>query len=260
MSSVRFVAPLLVALTVASTAIAGIHTGLLPGNGGFSLALAGSETCPGGTCLTDYYQPAVLGQFLLQMVFMLALSAAIAFHPMRRRRKKSLASLTAPRIFLLYSLIGMAIGFLVVQYGYLIGFVVFGIGGLLRFRSTFENRADTAEVVLVTALGLCTGLNLLPIAIVIGLSAWCIIWFTDSAMGCALQIRCATDEELETQIELVQQKLAELGWKMETIEHSFERAAAELLLSISREYNIEEVREILADTLDPNQASWKVKT
>ena len=57
-------------------------------------------------------------------------------------------------------LIGMAIGFLVLQHGAIIGFVVFGIGGLLRFRSVLRNATDTVEVILVTLLGLCVAIGL----------------------------------------------------------------------------------------------------
>jgi hypothetical protein len=92
----------------------------------------------------------LLTVFVLDCVIVLAVSSAIVFHPVRIRARRNVRDLELPRLFLMYGLIGMAIGFLVLQYGAVIGFVVFGIGGLLRFRSVLRNSTNTVEVILPT--------------------------------------------------------------------------------------------------------------
>ena len=91
--------------------------------------------------LDTMFNPGQLLVFALDCIIVLAISSAIVFHPVRIRARRNVRDLELPRLFLMYGLIGMAIGFLVLQYGAVIGFVIFGIGGLLRFRSVIRNLA-----------------------------------------------------------------------------------------------------------------------
>jgi hypothetical protein len=59
----------------------------------------------------------LLTVFVLDCVIVLAVSSAIVFHPVRIRARRNVRDLELPRLFLMYGLIGMAIGFLVLQYG-----------------------------------------------------------------------------------------------------------------------------------------------
>ena len=52
--------------------------------------------------------------FLVDVVTTLVLTAAIVYHPVRKRLAVSLASLPLPRPFFLYALVRMTVGFLVV--------------------------------------------------------------------------------------------------------------------------------------------------
>ena len=108
----------------------------------------------------ELYNVPELLSFVLDAITTLILAAAIAHHPVRLRAPLTLESVALPRLFYLYALVGMAVGFLVVNHGYVIGFVVFGIGSLLRFRSNMDDPVDTVEMILVTVLGLCVGMNL----------------------------------------------------------------------------------------------------
>jgi len=65
-----------------------------------------------------------------------------------------------------YATVGAIIGTLVANYGTLVGFVVFGIGGLMRFRSNIGTAGDTGRVMLSTLVGLCCGLQLPHVAVV----------------------------------------------------------------------------------------------
>jgi len=122
-------------------------------------------------------------------VLTLLLAALIVFHPVRRRMRRTLEDLMIPRLFFLYALIGMAVGFLVIQHGYIIGFVVFGIGALLRFRSTLDNAADTVEVILITVIGLSVGLGLPVMAVLFAVVGWGLIWVAGRTRGYEVTLR-----------------------------------------------------------------------
>ncbi|WP_084353622.1 hypothetical protein [Primorskyibacter flagellatus] len=79
--------------------------------------------------------PDELLEFALALVETTVLAAGIAFHPVNLATRRTRADFDAPRDLFVYALIGMIVGFLIMHHGYLIGFVLFGLGGLLRFKS-----------------------------------------------------------------------------------------------------------------------------
>ncbi|WP_171182009.1 hypothetical protein, partial [Ruegeria sp. HKCCA4633] len=61
--------------------------------------------------------------FTLDVIVTIILAGLIVYHPVRRKARRSVRDIVMPRLFFLYALIGMAVGFLVVQHGSMIGFV-----------------------------------------------------------------------------------------------------------------------------------------
>jgi len=54
--------------------------------------------------------------------------------------------------------------------------VVFGIGGLTRFRSAADSTRDTVRLIIVTLVGLTAGLGLLHFAVIITLFTSALIY------------------------------------------------------------------------------------
>ncbi|MDH3589396.1 MAG: hypothetical protein OEQ74_08330 [Gammaproteobacteria bacterium] len=103
---------------------------------------------------------------LVSLLLATALSAVIGFHPRTYGKLGSPAELDKPKAYVIYGVIGAVIGTLVLKYGPIVGLVVFGIGGLLRFRTNLGSPTMTGMAILVTLIGLCCGLNLPHVAIV----------------------------------------------------------------------------------------------
>jgi hypothetical protein len=121
----------------------------------------------------------LLGNFLFALVFATALGAVIAYHPQSHAKKETLEEVESPKTFLMYSVIGAVIGAMVVKYGSVIGFIVFGIGGLLRFRTNLGSSKQTGQLILVTLVGLCCGLNLPHVALLSTAFAYLLIYFLE---------------------------------------------------------------------------------
>lgn len=111
-------------------------------------------------------------EFLLALVEVAGLTFIVAMHPFIRNSRTTRADYERPRALFLYGLVGMVVGFLVLHHGYIIGFVIFGIGGLLRFRAESTSTADTTRLILMTLLGLCVGLDLPVIAFFAAICGW----------------------------------------------------------------------------------------
>ena len=93
------------------------------------------------------------------------LGAVIAFHPASRRSVDTLEEVEAQKVFVLYAAIGAITGAMVLKYGTAVGFVVFGIRGLIRFRTDLQSAPMTGRLILVTLIGLACGLQLAHLAV-----------------------------------------------------------------------------------------------
>lgn len=119
------------------------------------------------------------GWLILDMVlvlgFALALSAVIAYHPTTRRRVSSLEHYEQPKAFLLYAMVAAMVA-LIVKVQPAMAFVIFGIGGLLRFRTLVGDAKDTGRVILVTVVGLCCGLKIFVVAVPATVIGWLLVY------------------------------------------------------------------------------------
>jgi len=122
---------------------------------------------------------------LLLAVF---LGMVIAFHPTTRRTIDTREEAELPKVHIMYALIGAVIGVIVRKYGMVIGFVIFGLGGLMRFRSTTASTRDTGRLIIVTLIGLISGLNLPQFAVLATAFAWVLIYIFDGHPVCSLEV------------------------------------------------------------------------
>ena len=106
----------------------------------------------------------LVGAFL-KLILAMVLGAVIGFHPRRIRTADTLEEIEAPKVSIVYAVIGSLIGILVVKYGLVMGFVLFGIGGLIRFRTVMRSAQLTGQVIFVTLIGLTCGLDLPHVAV-----------------------------------------------------------------------------------------------
>jgi hypothetical protein len=209
--------------------------------------------------LSDMFAPSVLLLFAIDTIFTIAVSAAIAFHPVRLANRTQVADLQLPKIYFLYGLVGMAIGFLVVQSGSAIGFVIFGIGGLLRFRSTLENTDETVEVILVTLLGLCVGLDLQAMALFITAAAWLVIWAFSPDGAFELNLKAQDPEVLETQIARLRQMFRDSGWVLVALNQRRSRSAAVILFRARKTHRQSDVENAISGLLGEAGVEWKLR-
>ncbi len=109
------------------------------------------------------------------------LGALIGYHPATKRTIDKLHEADMPHVYVMYAVIGAVIGVAVREFGTVVGVVVFGIGGLIRFRSSTDSTRDTVRLIIVTLAGLIAGLGLLHFAVMITLFAFVLIYLFDTS-------------------------------------------------------------------------------
>jgi hypothetical protein len=233
------------------------------GSEGFSRPTPSQITFPP---LEDMFTPQILGLFAFNCLLLLAITSAIAFHPARTRSRRGIRDYELPRLFFLYALIGMGIGFLVLQYGAVIGFVIFGIGGLLRFRSVINNSTDTVEVILVTLLGLCIGLNLQNMALLLAIISWVLIWVFGLKRAYQLSLRLKGTADLETVMDGLETQMQALGWEQDRQKRSVQysdttgaNAAATVVFRTGSAHEVSEVEKELSKHFRGQEIEWRLK-
>lgn len=116
----------------------------------------------------------------LTLLLATVLGAIFAYHPRHQQAADTLEELEAPRIHIFYAVIGAIIGILVIKYGLVVGFVLFGIGGLMRFRTSLASASLTGRVIFVTLIGLSCGLDLPHVAVLVTAFGWVLVFILDA--------------------------------------------------------------------------------
>ncbi len=195
--------------------------------------------------------------FTLDVIVTILLAGLIVYHPVRRKSRRTVSDLVMPRLFFLYALVGMAVGFLVVQHGSMIGFVIFGIGALLRFRSNMDDPVDTVEMIIVTVLGLAVGLGLPLMATLVAIVCWCFIWLGGRNRGVEISLK-ATDEAHSLEVSDAIEKMADAaGWTLVRKHHVPGKSRVSLLFITARGLTEAEVESQISD-LVPDKVDLKL--
>ncbi len=110
-------------------------------------------------------EPPTLAGLLVAFMLATVLSALIAYHPRSYGKARSLSDVESPKTYIMYALVGAVCGQIVTIEPSL-AFLIFGLGGLMRFRTDVGAAKDTGRVILVTLIGLCCGLLRYDIAVI----------------------------------------------------------------------------------------------
>ena len=146
----------------------------------------------------------------LMLLLSIILAAVIAYHPSTRRKASNITEFEQPKTFLMYAMVGALIAQLVQTYPPM-ALVIFGIGGLLRFRTVVGEAKDTGRVILVTVVGLCCGLKIFVGAVLATFIGWILIWYLESQNAGRIVVKGLKDSDILTAAETYRGILGEAG-------------------------------------------------
>jgi len=132
----------------------------------------------------------------LNLLLAAVLGAIIAYHPRHSLTADTLEEIEASQIYILYAVIGSICGILVIQYGMGVGFVLFGIGALIRFRTVLRSASLTGRLIFVTLIGLSAGLDLPHVAILVTVFGFLLIYLLDARFTFRIEVRALNPESV----------------------------------------------------------------
>jgi hypothetical protein len=162
------------------------------------------------------------------------LGALIGYHPATKRTIDKLHEADMPHVYVMYAVIGAVIGVAVREFGTVVGVVVFGIGGLIRFRSSTDSTRDTVRLIIVTLAGLIAGLGLLHFAVMITLFAFVLIYIFDTSPPFRIKIEGLPKGHAAACAEAYRNTLKHHGCSIISEHRSIEKERVEFVFRLPR--------------------------
>jgi uncharacterized membrane protein YhaH (DUF805 family) len=207
-------------------------------------APSGPIAAPGWSGFHDVgFLAASLGELILAT----ALGAVIGFHPTSARTVDRLHEADMPKVYIMYAFIGAIIGVTVREFGMVIGVVVFGIGGLIRFRTDAGTTRDTGRLIVVTLVGLIAGLGLPHLAVLTTAFAFVLIMGFDATPACRLKIERLPAGRMQDCADVYRAVLEAHRCKVIAEHHSAAKDRIEFVIRMPRTATRDSLHKALSD-------------
>jgi uncharacterized membrane protein YhiD involved in acid resistance len=187
-------------------------------------------------------------EVVLVLLLAMLLSAVIAYHPLTRGKASTITEIEQPKTFIMYALAGALAGYIALI-SPAIGFIIFGIGGLMRFRTEVGEAKDTGRVILVTIVGICCGVQAFLIAIFATLFGWLLVWHLERQNAGRMQVKGLEREKIQPVAEAYRGVLTEAGCTILGEKKNFLKGQVTFVFKAPRELDREEVEGRIAEQL-----------
>ena len=219
------------------------------------------ETVVLGEGWRGFLDAAFLGNALLTLALAAVLGAVVAYHPKRTQSADTFEEIEAPKVLILYSVIGALIGIMVVKYGLVVGFVLFGIGGLIRFRTILQSANLTGHVIFVTLIGLSCGLDLPNVAVLATAFAFVLIAILDARVTYRIDIRALPAQRIGEAAAAYRMLLEQQGCRIKSEKKNPERQRVSFIFHCARSVSREDIEGLIQSKVDAGlrgSVDWEV--
>lgn len=231
----------------------------LPGLSPEPTPLSGT-TQPWATALREQFLDVRLyAQTLIVLLVAVVLGAVLAYHPSLRRKVASRAELEQPKTMIMYALVGALVGH-IVSLNPTMALVIFGIGGLLRFRTIVGEAKDTGRVILAAIVGIGCGMQTYLIAVLATVAAWLIVWQLEREVIGSVQILGLSVPQMEAASRAYRKLLGDADCKVVSERRNSKKGELEFVFRAPGRVTVEQLTE-RTHGLDEDQrgvAAWEI--
>ena len=167
----------------------------------------------------------------------------------RYGRFNSLARINEQKALVLYAAVSAAIAVLVLEHP-ATALVVFGMGGLLRFRTKVAE-GGTGRGVYMVVIGLACGLSLYALAVTLTVVGYMIMWRQAIQVPLELTIKKLSPERLEDSMQAYTAALEEYGGRVAATRTSFAGDQFTLVLVLPRRVALHKMNESFKLKISP---------
>jgi hypothetical protein len=220
-----------------------------------------STPLPTGEGWAGFTEISFLLDAFLKLSLAMVLGAVIGYHPRRLRTADTVEEIEAPKVSIVYAVIGSLIGILVVKYGLVVGFVLFGIGGLIRFRTVMGSAQLTGQVIFVTLIGLTCGLDLPHMAVLATLFDVLLTFVLEARITYKVEVRGLDARNFRAATDAYRSILTGHGFRVLSEKKLPDKGRVRFIFRSGRLHTQEKVEEILEDRVEPSlrgALNWEV--
>lgn len=208
-----------------------------------------------------FLDTAYLLEAFAALVLSTVLGALIAFHPATMKNVDTVEEAELPKVQIMCALIGAIVGVIVLEYGLVVGFVIFGLGGLMRFKTETDTTRDTSRLIIVTLIGLICGLNLPHFAVLAAAYAWIIIFF-DGLPVYSIRVHEIPKGRLADAAAAYRSVLAELRCKLLSENKSFSKRRIDYVFRTPRNCKPAAIENMIVEKVPADirgELDWEVR-
>ena len=191
---------------------------------------------------------------VFSLVLACVVGAAFAYHPTAKRRIRTRAELELPKAMIVYALVGALVGHLVVLEPS-VALVVFGIGGLLRFRTLAGDAKDTGRMILVTILGICVGLQSFVVGLGAAALAYLLLFFLERTRSGEVQILGVPQEQMNHASKAYRTLLEQRGCNVVGESRNSKKQSLELMFQVPTKVSLPELENDAGD-IEPSHRGF----
>jgi uncharacterized membrane protein YhiD involved in acid resistance len=203
--------------------------------------------------------------FMLDSLLLLTLASGlglvIGYHPTTERAADTLEEIEAPKVYVLYAVVGAIIGLMVLKYGMVIGFVVFGIGGLIRFRTDLRSATVTGQVILVTLIGLSCGLHLPHVAVLATAFVFVVMYLIHSRPAYRIEVQGLPSERLNEAAAAYREQIVQQGCKVLSEKKNAAKERVIFVVRGARNVTHTRLEDLFVANIDPalrGSVDWEI--
>ena len=197
----------------------------------------------------------------LTLLLAVILGAIIAYHPKHGQTADTLEEIEAPKVYIIYAVIGAMIGIMVVKYGLVVGFVLFGIGGLIRFRTSLRSASLTSRVIFTTLIGLSCGLDLPHVAVLATAFGFVLIYVLNARITYRINVRALPSERVAEVAAAYREVLEQQGCRIMSEKTNPGKERVTFIFRSARHvtrHHLEELLEAKIDASLTGSVDWEI--
>jgi len=164
----------------------------------------------------------------------------LAFHPVYRRRSISLADHDLRKTLIIYGIV-VALIAVICTVSPSMAFVIFGIGGLMRFRTETSGSKHTAATIVGTLIGLCWGLELQMVALFTTFYFWLMIWLLEQSRVLQLNVGGVAVADMGPAAEAYREALLKAGCAIASASKNFKKAQLGFVVRVPSKVQVDDV-------------------
>ena len=210
--------------------------------------------------LAEFTMPWFIAALVLGYVFAIGLSAVIAWHPRSLSAANADRLLGGQRVLLLLGLIGATVAEIVMAQPAM-ALVIFGIGGLIRFRTNLRDEELNFKAILVVIIGLACGMSELALAVFVTIIGWLLIWFLDKSQAYRIRITASAKEiheVLESESEAILGRIRDS--KLRVVNAAFdEKRRLVIIISAPVAFDENQINRLIRQALEHPLADSQVR-